>query len=689
MSAVPAAEPAPRRRALLVALTLALPWLLLALVELGLRVGGYGGDYPLFTRYTPRPEYLLSNPDAARRYFRGAFVPTPHTDFFKAEKPAGTFRVFFQGGSSAQGFPYLHGAAPSRMLEAWLQHDFPGRNIEVVNTAFTAVGSYVLLDQADAILAEHPDAVLIYAGHNEYYGVFGAGSTGLFGRSPGLVHAYLALRRLRLVQLAENMLGGLRATGEAPNAPPGGNTSDAPRSVMQLMAGDQHIPLGSARFAAGIAQFRTNLGALLAKYQARRVPVFVGTLVSDERDQPPFVSGFSPGVDTVAWRRVVNRAVTDVRRGDTAAAIAGLRSAVRLDSAPADAHYALARLLEARGDTAAARPEYRAAKERDELRFRAPEAMNAVIREEAAKYGAVVVESQAAVDDASPGGVPGHSLILEHLHPNIDGYAVIARAFYDALRARGFPARWPAGTPMPALADVPVTAVDSAIGALRTNRLLSGWPFQPRGTAMIPVVDTLRPRTPVEALAQREILGAMPWAQATEALRAEYERAGDTARAIAVARVMAQEYRYSPQPWLDAARLAVGAHLYADALGYVRQANARRETPEGLQLAGLLALRLGERDAALPALERAAQLAPDDRRAALALTAARALPLLEAGRARLTAPAPRDSTLLYDLAVAYALTNQYDRARTTLAELRAVAPGSTRARDLADRIPPA
>ncbi len=686
MSAAVAALPSPRQRALLVVLTLALPWLLLALLELGLRAGGYGGDYPLFSAYGPQPDYRFSNPDAARRYFRGAFVPTPHTDFFRAAKPAGTFRVFFQGESSAEGFPYLHGAAPSRILEAWLQRDVPGRGVEVVNTAFTAVSSYVLLDQADAILAEHPDAVLIYTGHNEYYGVFGAGAAGPLGRSPALVRAYLALRHLRLVQLVENALGGVRGAGGPPDGPTGG-PADAPRSVMALMAGDQHVALGSARYAAGVAQFRANLGALLAKYQAAGVPVFVGTLVSNERDQPPFVSGFTPGSDTAAWQRSADAAVAALRRGDTAASERAVRASLAIDAGRADAHYALARLLEARGDTTGARPEYRAAKEDDELRFRAPEALNAVIREQAAAHGATVVESQAAVERASPGGIPGHSLILEHLHPNVDGYATIARAFYDALRARGLPASAPAAAP--AVADVPVTAVDSAVGALRTDRLVSGWPFQPRGAVVIPAVDTLRPRTQVEALARALVLGQTQWAPATDALRLQYARAGDTTRALAVSRVMAQEFRYSPQPWLDAAQLAAAAHRPTEALAYAQRANARRETPEGFRLAGLLALQAGDRTAALAALARAAQLAPDDRKAALTVTAARALPILESGRAPGITSATADATRLYNLAVAYTLLEQYDKARAALGALRRAAPGDPRAADLAQRVPPA
>ena len=40
-----------------------------------------------------------------------------------------------------------------------------------------AVTSYVLLDFADEIIAQQPDAVVIYTGHNEYLGIGGVGSS--------------------------------------------------------------------------------------------------------------------------------------------------------------------------------------------------------------------------------------------------------------------------------------------------------------------------------------------------------------------------------------------------------------------------------------------------------------------------------------------------------------------------------
>jgi tetratricopeptide (TPR) repeat protein len=440
---------------------------------------------------------------------------------------------------------------------------------------------------------------------------------------------------------------------------------------MELMAGDQLVPSGSTRYARGIAQFRANLDALLARYQAAGIPVFVGTLVSNERDQAPFVTTFAPGVDSVAWRRRYDDGLAALARGDTAAAEASLGAAVRLDSTAAAGQYALGRLLDARGDTARARRAYRAAKETDALRFRAPEAMNAVIREVAARRGAIVVESQRALEAASPGGVPGHSLILEHLHPNVDGYFAIADAFYETLRQRGAFGSWRAPVDAArARPIVPVTAVDSVAAVLRTDRLTSGWPFRARGVHALQLVDTLQPRTPPERLAQALVRGTMSWAEATDRLRAQYEQAGDVDRALHVADVLAGEYHYTAKPYLDAARVALAHRRDDDALRYARAAEARQPSPASAELIGLQLLRRGEQADALPFLQRAAERAPADASVRGALAGARMLPYLAAERAR----APRDTAVLFKLALAYTMTQQPDRARAVLDTLYALAP---------------
>ena len=103
------------------------------------------------------------------------------------------------------------------------------------------------------------------------------------------------------------------------------------------------------------------------------------------------------------------------------------------EQAAAD-YFALGQVLESQGDYPRARQAYLAAKDRDQLRFRAPETFNSVIREVAAQYGARVVEVQARLLQAAEHGIIGDDLMLEHLHPNLEGYFLLADAYYEALR---------------------------------------------------------------------------------------------------------------------------------------------------------------------------------------------------------------------------------------------------------------
>ena len=155
------------------------PLLLLGLLEAGLRIADVAAPQPLFITDPRHPDYKLPNPQVVLRYF-GDPETAPaiqiETTFFEATKDASSFRVVVQGGSTAAGFPYGLGASLAGMLDQRLQRAYPSRKVEVINTAMSAVNSYALLDFVDEIIAEQPDLVVVYAGHNEYLGLFGVGS---------------------------------------------------------------------------------------------------------------------------------------------------------------------------------------------------------------------------------------------------------------------------------------------------------------------------------------------------------------------------------------------------------------------------------------------------------------------------------------------------------------------------------
>ena len=569
-----------RPRWLLPAITLALPLLLFALVELGLRVAGVGQLEPLFVPVESAPDHLQPNPDFVQRFFpdpRQAPAVSIDTTWFPAVKPTGTLRIFVQGESSAAGFPYGRWASPAALLQQRLQRSLADREVEVINTGVAAVTSYVLLDVADEIIAQRPDAIVIYTGHNEYLGIGGVGSSLAAARSPALARAIQRLRRLHLYRAFERGLGSLRP---APPAP-----ADGQRTLMSRVARERSIPLDSPLYDAGLAQFRGNLERLLAKYRAARIPVFIGTLAGNERDQAPFVGG------------------------DPA------------DPQSAAAAFARGRELEATGDLAAARAAYVLASDRDGLRFRAPSAFNALIADVARSHAAELVDVNAALAAAAPGGIIGKELMLEHVHPNVEGYFALASAFYAPLARQLGATRVIDETT--ARREIPVTEPDRLNGEYRVQMLMNDWPF----VATRRTVELPPPANAIERLAQAWVAGRLSWAEVMNEALAAYQRAGNSTEAARVAANLAEAFVTT-----DAAQYAAGVTMLRDnqperALRYLRRALALDPEPIEYSLSLAEALfRNGDQEGSIALLEAVLQRNPGEQRAEYWLQNLRATP---------------------------------------------------------------
>jgi lysophospholipase L1-like esterase len=97
-------------------------------------------------------------------------------------KPAGTFRVFLMGGSTAYGtgglWPHLQRTYPvlknSQTIDTYLEHDltrrFPGTRFEVINAAIPSIWTHhhlIYLNQS--ILKYKPDMVILVDGFNDFF----------------------------------------------------------------------------------------------------------------------------------------------------------------------------------------------------------------------------------------------------------------------------------------------------------------------------------------------------------------------------------------------------------------------------------------------------------------------------------------------------------------------------------------
>jgi len=482
----------PGRTRLFKWISILLPFVLLFVLEICLRLFGYGNDLRLFIDDPADKNYLILNPAASKKYFTNqANATTGNIEPFRKEKDGGTMRIFVLGESTTIGYPYFHNGSFHRWLQYRLMHDYPDRNFEVINIALTAVNSYTVLGFAREVVDYQPDAVLIYTGHNEYYGALGVGSTDRIGGNRHIVDILLTLRKLRIVQWLTNTYEHMASLFR-------GVKADGPRTRMEVMVADEQIPYGSKLYQRGIDQFRDNMQETLQLLDRRHIPTFISNLVSNEKDLVPFISIPADSVHYRAFSRNYIQGKTAFEAEDWTGASQYFKEAERADSMYAQCNYYLGRLSLRQGDPGQAKAWFSRAEELDALRFRAPSLINNIIPDLAARYKNVhLVDTRSAFEARSEYGIIGNELLLEHVHPNIHGYALLSDAFYRAMKAAGMFAGAGAsaggadrgngdlaGVAGPGemglerlLAAMPVLGMDSLVGAYKIGRLKGSWPF--------------------------------------------------------------------------------------------------------------------------------------------------------------------------------------------------------------------
>jgi tetratricopeptide (TPR) repeat protein len=404
-------------------------------------------------------------------------------------------------------------------------HDYPDRKIEMINVSLTAVNSYTVLGFGKQLPEYQPDAVLVYTGHNEYYGALGVGSTSRIGSNRVLVAAILWLRHFRLVQWMETCM---HYFGHAFS----GRETDEKENLMQRMAAEQTIPYGSKDFNTGVRQFRENMDALCRLFSEKKIPLFLGNLVSNEKDQPPFIS------------------------------------AAGNDPSGADYRFRMADSAYRAGNFTLAKQAYRQAKEADLLRFRAPDTLNTIIAELCRQYDANthLVDARALFELHSPHGILGKETLLEHVHPNLYGYALLSDAFYHSMKEVGLIPPPDQEIPFDTLLQrMPVTPVDSLNGAYQVMMLKTRWPFHepiPAGYS--------RGNSVEEQLAGALAVGRIGWLDAMDQLFKYRMRIKDKKGALQVVGATMLEHPENKTYLTFCGRLSFETGYWSDAILYFK-----------------------------------------------------------------------------------------------------------------------
>lgn len=453
----------------IVALTL--PVLLLILLESGLRVFDYGTDYSTFVKLSDRFEdYLFFNPKLPFKYFNDeTAVPSVIPDAFLEDKPVNGYRIFVLGGSSAAGFPYPSNVSFPQFLRRHLELIYPQIKFEVINLGVSAVNTIFIRDIIDDVLAQEPDLLLFYAGHNEYYGALGAASN----NSPGwLTRFNLHLKEFKTYQLLEEIISSTFSAFSS------GEKKSGSKTLMAAMAGEQLVELNSEKYKKGIEQFEENLTYILRESRNKNIDIILGKLASNLQQKP-------------------------------------LESILKKESKALEIFNDAEKEFN-KENLVIAKKMFVKAKEHDALRFRAPEKINSIIDSLGQKFKFSLIDMRKSLSDSIEGHLTGEEYFADHLHPNIKGYNQMARSFYwailkgplsdkkvklDYLRAEKLLQK-----------DINFTVLDSAYSKINIELLLNSYPF--KNNDLLSVIRNIRLEDKTDSLAMDIILNKISWENA-------------------------------------------------------------------------------------------------------------------------------------------------------------------------------
>jgi tetratricopeptide (TPR) repeat protein len=580
------------------------PLIFLGIVEMCLRLANYNPDTNSFVtvKLFQGKEYYCINPNMGKDYFasHNVGVPEPYEEVFEVVKSSRTFRVFCLGESTMYGYPYPSNITAPRFLKDRLTTLFPDKHIEVINLGIPAVSSSVVLDIVKKVVDYSPDLIIVYSGHNEFYGTYGVASTEYIGYNKTILDFYLQVRKLKLMSLLREGINHLRALFSNNEA----QTRKA--TFLERMVQDRFLVYGSSKYNKAKELFRQNLVEMTEVASKRNISICFSTLVSNLKDQYPFISLFASGIkkeQREQWERYFQSGVEQEKKGAYDSAVRLFLQAQKIDSMRADLYYHLGTCYRLMESYEQAKTSFIRAKDYDVLRFRASNEFNEIIRGIGSSPNSWVIDLEKSFVEESPHGIPGNELFSEHLHPNVTGYFLMGKTFCRSIAEHdriAFHNQWDWSLNrqdeeyhrMAAYTELDVESAN-----IRVKILTSAWPFQAEAAQF-----TFTPSTYLQQMAFAYCRREVAWEEAHYKMAKYFQELEQYDRAAKEYESVAKELYlfYHPRMLLGDMKILQGEFKEAED-AYVQAFNLDPNQFVRMRL-GTLYMQKGKIDEAIPQL---------------------------------------------------------------------------------------
>lgn len=335
------------------------------------------------------------------------------------------FRIFSLGGSTTAGYPYNTlpeyncPASFANYLRAILQYNKNLPEIEMLNLGSNAFNSLSVLKVFEDVKKYDPDLIIIYTGHNEYFGpnefALSKSANEIYAKK-FFNHGFLKLRQTYLYQGLKWILKKIFKRGEA-------EYQDYASWSMQ-----NTIPFGDEYHSKVKVNFKRNLTELVRMAKKEGVQVVVCTPVSN-LTFPPFVSQFKEELvygDKARWDSVRTQASRLYEAHNYDAALSKWKEMYEIDSTYADVHYYAGMNYARLNEYQIANEALSRAVDLDALPFRTKYDIQNITREVAKNENVILADVDQFYRQLSGKYYPEPSMLLDHVHPTEPGYYYVA-----------------------------------------------------------------------------------------------------------------------------------------------------------------------------------------------------------------------------------------------------------------------
>lgn len=376
---------------------------------------------PLFVPNSAGTQYEIAR--ERKDFFRPQFFPV--------HKSADTFRIFVLGGSTVQGRPYAVETSFTNWLKINLQAAEPDRNFEVINCGGVSYASYRLVPILRETLQYRPDLVILYTGHNEF----------LEDRS------YARLKKASAAQLqAQRLIMDLRIAAVMKRLLPEPALKTENTTETTVLPVDVNARLDFEKGLEGyqrdpiqkqaiMEHFELNLRQMILMARTAQVPLMLVNPVSNLKNCPPFKCEFENCLPDEKKARLIalwNQA-NDSDWSQAERKMQLWESAADIDQRHAGLLYHIGKTCEALNRNTEAKTWFVKAKEEDLCPLRILEPMHASLLRLANEFDVPLVDIRELFEQKTPDGIPGSELLVDHVHPSIEGHQLIADAIYEKL----------------------------------------------------------------------------------------------------------------------------------------------------------------------------------------------------------------------------------------------------------------